>query len=41
VRVEFDDGRAVSDTGVMLVATLARLGLEALGGSWCGCRASG
>jgi hypothetical protein len=31
VRVEFDDERAVSDAGVMLVATLAqRLGVEAL-----------
>ncbi len=31
--VEFDDERAVSDAGVMLVATLAeRLGLEALAG---------
>jgi hypothetical protein len=33
VRVEFDDERAVSDAGVMLVATLAqRLGVEALAG---------
>jgi hypothetical protein len=33
VRVEFDDDRAVSDAGVMLVATLAkRLGIEALAG---------
>jgi hypothetical protein len=33
VRVEFDDERAVSDAGVMLVATLAeRLGIEALAG---------
>ena len=33
VRVEFDDQRAVSDAGVMLVATLAkRLGIEALAG---------
>jgi hypothetical protein len=31
VRVEFDDGRAVSDAGIVLVATLAaRLGIEAL-----------
>jgi hypothetical protein len=34
LRVEFDDRRAVSDAGVMLVATLAkRLGIEALAGS--------
>jgi Transposase DDE domain group 1 len=33
VQVEFDDERAVSDAGVMLVATLAqRLGVEALAG---------
>ena len=33
LRVEFDDERAVSDAGVMLVATLAeRLGIEALAG---------
>jgi hypothetical protein len=33
LRVQFDDQRAVSDAGVMLVATLARrLGLEALAG---------
>ncbi|MGO9761394.1 MAG: IS1380 family transposase [Solirubrobacteraceae bacterium] len=33
LRVEFDDERAVSDAGVMLVATLAeRLGIEALTG---------
>ena len=33
LRVEFDDERAVSDAGVMLVATLAkRLGVEALAG---------
>ena len=33
VRVKFDDQRAVSDAGVMLVSTLAkRLGLEALAG---------
>jgi hypothetical protein len=33
VRVEFDDERAVSDAGVMLVASLAgRLGVEALAG---------
>jgi len=33
VQVEFDDERAVSDAGVMLVATLAeRLGIEALAG---------
>jgi hypothetical protein len=33
LRVEFDDERAVSDVGVMLVATLAeRLGIEALTG---------
>src|SRR3954454_2223950 len=33
VRVEFDDERAVSDAGVMLVATLAgRLGIAALAG---------
>jgi hypothetical protein len=33
LRVEFDDQRAVSDAGVMLVATLAeRLGVEALAG---------
>ena len=33
VAVEFDDERAVSDAGVMLVATLAlRLGVEALAG---------
>lgn len=33
VRVEFDDERAVSDAGVVLVATLAgRLGIEALAG---------
>ena len=38
VPVEFDDERAVSDAGVMLVATLAeRLGIEALAGGWCGC----
>ena len=42
LRVEFDDERAVSDAGVMLVATLAeRLGIEALAGGWCGCGASG
>jgi len=35
LRVEFDDERAVSDAGVMLVATLAgRLGIEALAGRW-------
>jgi hypothetical protein len=34
LRVEFDDERAVSDAGVMLVATLAqRLGIEALAGN--------
>jgi hypothetical protein len=33
VSVAFDDERAVSDAGVMLVATLAeRLGIEALAG---------
>jgi hypothetical protein len=33
LRVKFDDERAVSDAGVMLVATLAkRLGIEALAG---------
>ncbi len=33
VQVVFDDERAVSDAGVMLVATLAqRLGVEALAG---------
>lgn len=33
LRVEFDDERAVSDAGVMLVATLAgRLGIEAMAG---------
>ena len=33
LRVKFDDERAVSDAGVMLVATLAkRLGVEALAG---------
>ncbi len=33
VQVSFDDGRAVSDAGVMVVATLAqRLGVEALAG---------
>ena len=33
VQVNFDDERAVSDAGVMLVATLAqRLGIEALAG---------
>ena len=33
LRVEFDDERAVSDAGVMLVATLAgRLGIEVLAG---------
>jgi hypothetical protein len=33
LQVEFDDERAVSDAGVMLVATLAgRLGIEALAG---------
>jgi hypothetical protein len=34
LKVEFDDERAVSDAGVMLVATLAeRLGIEALAGN--------
>ena len=33
LRVKFDDERAVSDAGVMLVATLAkRLGVDALAG---------
>ena len=31
LQVDFDDGRVVSDAGVMLVATVAqRLGIEAL-----------
>ena len=39
VRVEFDDERAVSDAGVMLVATLAdRLGIEVLAGRLVGLR---
>jgi Transposase DDE domain group 1 len=39
VRVEFDDERAVSDAGVMLVATLARrLGIEAAAGRLVGLR---
>jgi hypothetical protein len=39
LRVEFDDERAVSDAGVMLVATLARrLGIEALAGGLVGLR---
>jgi hypothetical protein len=39
LRVKFDDERAVSDAGVMLVATLAkRLGIEALAGRLVGLR---
>jgi Transposase DDE domain group 1 len=39
LRVEFDDERAVSDAGVMLVATLAgRLGIEVLAGRVVGLR---
>lgn len=39
LRVGFDDERAVSDAGVMLVATLAeRLGIEALAGKLVGLR---
>jgi len=39
VRVEFDDERAVSDAGVMLVSTLAcRLGIEAAAGRLVGLR---
>jgi hypothetical protein len=39
LRVEFDDERAVSDAGVMLVATLAkRLGIEALAARLVGLR---
>ena len=38
VSVAFDDERAVSDAGVMLVATLAeRLGSRLWPGGWCSC----
>lgn len=38
LRVEFDDERAVSDAGVMLVATLAsRLGSRGWRAGWWGC----
>ncbi len=41
-RVCFDDERAVSDAGVLLVATLAeRLGIEALRRMGCGCVVTG
>ena len=42
LRVEFDDERAVSDAGVMLVATLANAwGSKRWRGGWSGCDASG
>jgi hypothetical protein len=42
LRVCFDDERAVSDAGVMLVATLVgRLGSRVWREAWCGCGASG
>ena len=42
LQVEFDDERAVSDAGVMLVATLASgWGSRCWRAGWCGCGVSG
>ena len=42
LRLEFDDERAVSDAGAMLVATLANAwGPKRWRGGWSGCAASG